>query len=139
MGATSVKCLSSSYWAKAKPPDYKDQSLDKALKAYEPLADKGLKIPNDLIPKTPDPKVSAINKCITDMKSATTELTKGVDILNKSIAAVQAVQAAAGKTATDLRKQAKDKQDKDKDTYENAAASAESIGSAAAGALKDLQ
>jgi hypothetical protein len=80
MGATVVKCLTSSYWASAKPPDYKDQSLDKALKAYEPLADKGLKIPKDLIPPIPDPKIAAINKCITGLKSAITELGKGVDI-----------------------------------------------------------
>ena len=137
MGATVVSGLSSANWAKSKPADYKGQDLDKALKGYEALAGKGISIPNNLIPKIPKPSVAEIGSCITDLESAVTDLQKGLAILRQTVTALQAVQGAEGKPSADLRKLAKGKQDKD--AYENAAAAAEAVSTAAAGALTRIQ
>jgi hypothetical protein len=138
MGATVVNNLTASYWAKAKPADYKNQDLDKALKTYEGVAGKTVTIPNDLVPKTPKSKVSEIEKCIKDLQNAVTELTKAKTMLKEITSALEGVQSAAGKVITDLNKQAKGKSDDDKTKYENAAASASGIATCAAGQLKDF-
>jgi hypothetical protein len=138
MGATVVNALTSSYWAGHKPADYKGQDLDKALKAYEPLAGKSVTIPSSLIPPVPKASVSAIDACIAKLKSAITELEKGKVILNQVATALQAVQTAAGKASADLIKLAKGK-DADETEYKNAAITANSIGSLAADALKDYR
>jgi hypothetical protein len=108
MGATVVSGnLSSAYWARSKPGDYKGQDLDRALKSYEALAGKSISIPSNLIPKVPKPRIGEIESCVTQLESAVTELHKGVAILKQTVAALQAVQGAAGKAAGDLRKLAR--------------------------------
>jgi hypothetical protein len=138
MGATVVNALTSSFWASRKPDDYKAQDLDRALKTYEGVAGKSVKIPSNLIPPVPKAAVSDIDDCITKMKSAITELEKGKTVLNTQVTALQAVQSAASKTSADLIKLSKGK-DVDENKYKNAAASASSVGSAAADALKDVK
>ncbi len=139
MGASTVNGLTAAYWAKAKPDDYKGQDLDKALKTYEGVAGKAIKIPNDLIPKVPKPTIGEIEGCIKDLQSAVTELQKGITLLKPIITALEGVQGAAGKASADLRKQAKDKKDDAKEKYENAATTADSISSLAASAVKDYK
>ena len=139
MGASTVNGLTAAYWAKAKPDDYKGQDLDKALKTYEGVAGKGLKIPSNLIPKAPNPTTSEIEACIKDLQAAITELQKGLALIKPILAALEGVQGAAGKASADLRKQSKDKQDDAKEKYNNAATTADSIGGLAAGALKDYK
>jgi hypothetical protein len=138
MGATVVNALTASYWAGNKPVDYKNQDLDKALKAYEPLAGKTAKIPSNLIPPVPKSTITDIDDCIAKLKNAITELEKGKVILNQVITALQAVQGAAGKTSADLTKLSKGK-DVDESKYKFAATSASSIGSFAADALKNYK
>jgi exonuclease VII small subunit len=139
MGATVVSgLLSSANWAKSKPADYKGQDLDRALKGYEALAGKGISIPSNLIPKVPKPCIVEIDACITGLESAVTELQKGLAILRQAVAALQAVQGAAVKAAADLQKLAKGK-DSDKDAYENAAGTAQSIVGAAENVLKSIR
>jgi len=138
MGATVVNGLTASYWAGNKPPDYKNTDLDKALKTYEGVAGKTLKIPKDLIPPVPKSNVGDIDDCIAKMKSAISELEKGKTILNQIVTALKAVQAAAAKTSADLTKLSKGK-DVDESKYKAAATNASSIGSLAAGELKDVQ
>ena len=139
MGASVVNGLTAANWAKSKPTDYKGQELDKALKTYEGVAGKGLKIPNNLIPKVPNPTIKEIEDCIKDLQSAITELQKGLTLLKPIVAALEGVEGAAGKAAADLRKQSKDKQDDAKKKYDDAATAAYSIGDLAAGALKDYK
>src|SRR5262245_38151182 len=138
MGATVVNALTASYWAGHKPADYKGQELDRALKAYEPLAGKSVTIPSSLIPPVPKSKIGDIDACIAKLKSAVTELEKGKVILNQIVTALQAVQAAAGKASADLTKLSKGK-DADETAYKNAAITANSIASLAADALKDYR
>jgi hypothetical protein len=138
MGATVVSGnLSSAYWARSKPADYKGQDLDRALKSYEAVA-KGISIPGDLIPKVPKPRAGEIESCIKQLESAVTELRKALGVLKQMETALQAVQSAAGKAAGDLRKLAKGK-DSDKQAYENAAGVAEAIGGGASNALSQLR
>jgi hypothetical protein len=138
MGATVTNALTSSYWASNKPDDYKTQDLDKALKAYEGVAGKTVKIPNNLIPPVPKSSVKDIDDCINKLKSAISELEKGKTALGQSVTALKAVQAAASKAAADLAKLSKGK-DADETKYKNAVAAANAISSAAADALKDCQ
>jgi len=139
MGATVVSGgLSSANWARSKPADYRGQDLDRALKSYEALAGKSISIPNNLIPKIPKPRINEIDSCITQLESAVTELHKGLATLKQTVTALQAIQGAAGKAAGDLRKLAKGR-DSDKNAYETAASTAESIGGAAGNALNDLR
>src|SRR5262245_13882699 len=138
MAATVVNSLTASYWAGNKPNGYKGQDLDKALKAYEPLAGKTVIIPKDLIPSVPKAQVGDIDACITKVKSAITELEKGKVMLNQFISALQAVQAAGGKTAAELTKLSKGK-DVDETEYKNAAASANSIAVGAAETIKSYK
>jgi exonuclease VII small subunit len=141
MGATVVSgstALTAANWAKSKPADYKGQDLDRALKSFEAAAGKSISIPNNLIPKVPKPSIGEIETCITGLESAVTELQKGLAILRQIVAALQAVQGAAGKAAGDLRKLAKGK-DSDKDAYESAAGAADFIGAAAGDALGKIQ
>ena len=139
MAATVVNGLTAGYWAKSKPDDYKGQNLDKALKTYEGLAGKGITIPSNLIPKVPKPNVSEIEECITGLESAVTELHKGLAFLKQIGTALTGVQGAAAKAAADLEKQAKTKADDAKKKYEDAASTANSIGSLAASASKDYK
>ena len=133
MGATVANALTSSYWAGAKPKDYKGQDLDRALKTYEGLAGKSnLKIPANLIPRVPQGKIGEIDGCIKDLNNAVTELQKGLTVLKQVATALQAVQGAAAKTSADLTKLSKGK-DADQDAYQNAAANANSVGAAAGG------
>ena len=120
-----VSNVSSAGWAKAKPADYKSPDLDKALKAYEGLAGKGVLFPN--IPEAPKLSVEEIDDCIKSLKSAITQLEKGQAVLKQTLAALEGVRLAAGKTWVDLRKLAKEKQGKDKDAYEAAAGIATGI------------
>ncbi len=139
MGAIVVNALSSANWAKSKPADYKGQDLDKALKAFEALSGKAsITIPGNLIPQVPKAAVGAIESCIKDLNTAVSELQKGLAILKPTVTVLQAIQGAATKTAGELSKMAKDK-DGDKGKYENAAASANAAGSAAANLLRDLR
>jgi hypothetical protein len=133
MGATVVNNLTVGYWTKAKPADYKNQDLEKALKTYEGVAGKTATIPNDLVPKTPKAKVSEIESCLKSLQNAVTELTKAQTFLKSITSALEGVQAAAGKVSADLYKQAKGKSDDDKSKYENAAASASGIATARPG------
>ena len=138
MGATVVNGLTASYWASNKPADYKGQDLDKALKTYEPLGGKTLKIPSSLIPPVPKPTIGEIDDCIAKLKAAITELEKGKVTLNQIVTALQGVQAAASKTSADLTKLSKGK-DVDESEYKAAATRASSVGSLAADALKDVK
>lgn len=138
MGAIVVHGVSAREWASLKPANYKDQDLDKALKAYEPLAGKGISIPGNLFPDLPKATIGEIDTCIKGLQSAITELQKGQTFLKQIVAALQAVAGAAGKTSADLRKLAKGK-DADKNACEKAAISAGSIGSFAASAIKNFQ
>jgi len=137
MGAIVVSGLSSGTWAKAKPADYKGQELDKALKAYEAQAPKSILVPANL-PKLPKAKIGEMETCIADLESAAGEIKKALAILKQNVAALKTVQGAAGKTAADLRKLAKDKP-ADKNKYENAASEADSIGSFAGHAINDFR
>jgi hypothetical protein len=135
MGAKVVNGLTVSYWAEHKPAYYKGQDLERALKAYESVAGKAVKIPNNLIPPVPQSTISDIDACIPKLKSAITELEKGKVILNQIVAALQAVQAAGDKTSADLTKLSKDK-NLDETEFKNAAVSANSIASLAADTVK---
>ena len=138
MGATVVSGnLSSAYWARSKPADYKGQDLDRALKSYEAVG-KSITIPGDLIPKLPKPRVGEIESCVTKLESAISELRKGLAVLKQTVTALQAVQGAAAKAAGDLRKLAKGK-DSDKQAYESAAGVADAIGGGAGNALNELR
>ncbi len=138
MGAQVVNGLTASFWAERKPAGYKGTDLDKALKAYEPLAGKSVTIPSSLIPPVPKPKVSEIDACLAKLKNASTELDKAKTALNQVITALQAVQGAASKTSADLNKLSKGK-DVDESEYKNAVATANSIATLAAGELKNYQ
>jgi len=137
MGAIAVSSLNSANWIKSKPADYKGQDLDKALKAYEVLAAKGVSMPNSL-PKLPKPTIKEINSCITDLEATVTEFHKTLATLNQIVAALQAIQGAAGKATADLQKLAKGK-DADKDAYDSAIAAASAAGSAAVSAMAELR
>ncbi len=138
MGASVANALTAGYWAGVKPKDYKGQDLDKALKSYEGVAGKTVKIPNNLIPGTPKATIGDIDDCIAQMKNAITELEKGKVMLNQTVTALQAVQSAASKASGDLMKLSKGK-DVDEDEYKNAATSANSVGDAASSKLKDFK
>ncbi|MCI0685240.1 MAG: hypothetical protein L0Y71_24335 [Gemmataceae bacterium] len=136
MAATVVNALSASHWAGHKPAGYKGQDLDKALKAYEPLAGKTITIPSNLIPSAPKAKVGEVDTCISKLKHAVTELEKGKVLLSQIATALKAVQSAALKASTDLNKLSKGK-DVDESEYKNAAISASSIAGIAADRLGD--
>ena len=138
MGARVVNALTVSYWADHKPADYKGQDLDRALKAYESVAGKTVKIPSNLIPPVPKSTITDIDDCIAKLKSAITELDKGKVILNQIVTTLQAVQAAGGKASADLTKLSKGK-NVDETEYKNAATSANTIASLAADALNDYK
>jgi len=139
MGATVVSGnLSSAYWAKSKPADYKGQDLDRALKSYEGLAGKSITIPSSLIPSVPKSSIKEVEKCITQLQAAVTELQKGVGILKQTVGALKAIQGAAAKAAGELRKQA-DGAGANKQAYQNAAGVAEAIGGGAGNALKTIE
>jgi hypothetical protein len=138
MSATVVNNLTASYWAGAKPKDYKGQDLDRALKAYETAASKGgIQIPSNLIPKVPQAKIGEIDGCIKDLNNAVTELQKATTALKQVATALQAVQSAAGKTSADLTKLSKGN-DVDPDEYQAAATKASSVGMMAADALSRI-
>ena len=138
MGATVVNGLTASYWAGAKPPDYKNTDLDKALKTYEGVAGKTVTFSKSLMPPVPKSTITDITACITDLKSAIADLEKAKTLLNPIVTALKAVITVANKTSTDLKNLSKGK-DVDEKKYLAASTNAGSISFLAAGALKDVQ
>jgi hypothetical protein len=138
MGARVVT-LDAGYWASEKPPDYKNNTLDKALSTFQGLEDdaKKTKIPlkmefeSKLTISNFDGSVKSLQDAIKSFESAK-------DNLKKVIAAATAVQAAATKTAAELIKLSKGK-NVDEQKYKIAAASAQQLGGVAADKVKEYQ
>lgn len=147
MGVVGVGLvLSSEYWASEKPAEYKGTSLDKALQAWGMLANKTVKIPQDLIPAPPDCKVRALDKYVTELKAVLKELDTAKELVNKYITVLKAVQAAGGSASAELTKMSKGKDSKGKELddeakqkYTRAAGAASSIAASAAGELKNYE
>ena len=131
MGATVVDTsLNSANWAKQKPSDYQNKDLDKALKAYESLAAKGVTMPGAL-PTMPKPSIKAIGTCVKELESAIKEFQKSTAGLTKLNESLKAVNGAASKASAELQKMAKDKQGEDKQKFISAASVASGLGSQA--------
>jgi hypothetical protein len=134
--AATVTTLSES-WADAKPAGYKNQDLDKAIKAYEGLESKAPTMPNNLIPSAPESKIGSIDNCIDGAKNAISELEKAKKHLDQMIKALDAVQKAASKTSAELTKLAKTKKDAEEEQhYKNAASIATFVGGSAGASIK---
>ena len=131
MGAT-VAAVDSSSWKSAKPADYKNGDLDKAIAAYETAFAKikSLKAPVKLIQNAPKAKLSEMDSSITELKTALTEYEKCKELINAVITAARSVQAAGNKTAAELTKLSKGK-DVDEQAYLAAASEARSQAGAA--------
>ena len=131
MGAT-VSTVGASSWKSAKPAGYKNGDLDKAIAAYETAFAKikSMKAPYKLIQNLPTAKVSEMDKCIGELKTALTEYEKCKEMINAVITAAKAVQTAGTKTAADLTKLSKGK-DVDEQAYLAAASEARSQAGAA--------
>jgi hypothetical protein len=125
--ATTIK-LDSNGWSKAKPSDYKGKDLDAALKKYESASGKNVTMPKNM----PKGSIAEIQQCIKDLQVA-------VDGLKPILAALQEVSSAAGKTVSDLDKQAKGKSDDDKSKYQSAQNVANAIASEASKAMADIK
>jgi hypothetical protein len=131
MGAT-VALVGASSWKSAKPAGYKNGDLDKAIAAYEAAFAKikNLKAPIKLIQNSPKAKVTEMDKCIAELKTAITEYESCKDLINAVISAAKTVQSAGSKTAADLTKLSKGK-DVDEEAYLAGAAEARAQAGAA--------
>ena len=132
MGAT-VSVVGASSWKSAKPADYKNGDLDKAIAAYETAYAKvkTMKAPYQLVQKVPAPKIAAVDMCIAELKAGITEFEKCKETINAVITAAKAVQAAGTKVSAELTKLSKGK-DVDEKAYLAAASEARSQAGAAA-------
>src|SRR5262245_58583669 len=142
MGVISVvSVLTSENWTSAKPQDYKGAELEKALSAWESLANQTVEIPQDLIPAPPECKVGALTSYIEELKSVLKELDEAKTRVNQYITALKTLQAAGIKAAADLTKLSQDKKidEAKKQQYTRAASTASSIASSAASKLKDYE
>lgn len=107
MGATATAInLTPGSWSELKPKDYKGSDLDKALSTLQSSRGK-------------DPGLD---------KDSISSLEKRAAYLKDLQAALKSVTTAAGKASADLKKQAKDKDDRGKQEYTSAAGNADVIG-----------
>lgn len=138
MGATVVdSSVSSANWNKQKPSGYDSKDLDKALKAYETLSGKAPTVPASF-PAVPGQSVKEFEACIKALESTTADMKKAVTYMKQLADALKTVGGAAGKAASDLQKQAKDKDGSDKTKYQSAASTASGISAQAAASAKKL-
>ena len=122
MGATVVNdSLTSANWAEAKPKDYKNAELDKALGAWEAVAKK----------TAPDPAIPA-KPSVKGYESFAKDAKDLLGVLKEWDAALGAVGGAATKCETELRKMSDKLEGDARVAYFNAAGSAAAIGSTAA-------
>lgn len=107
MGATATTInLTPQSWSALKPKDYKGGDMDKALSTLQSSRGKD--------PGCDQDSIASLEKRATYLKDLQ--------------AALKTVTTAAGKTSADLKKQAKDKDDRGKQEYTSAANCADTIG-----------
>jgi hypothetical protein len=118
MGASVVnEALTSANWAEAKPKDYKNADLDKALSAWEALAKK----------TGPDPALPA-KPSIKGYESFAKDAKDLLAVLKEWDTGLGAVSAAASKCEAELRKMSDKLEGDARVAYFNAAGSAGAIG-----------
>ncbi len=122
MGATAINGdITSSNWASAKPKDYKNADLDKAISGWEAVAKK----------TATDPTMPA-KLSIKGYESFVKDAKDLVKLLKEWDTALAAVVAAAGKVSTECRKLCDKLEGEAKVAYFDAAGSASAIGDVAA-------
>ena len=118
MGASVIdSSLSSANWTKAKPQDYKNADLDKALSGWEAVAKKA----------APDPTLPA-KLSIKGYEAFAKDATEVVKQLKDWDTALGAVGSAASKCEAELRKLSDKMEGDGRVAYFNAAGSAAAIG-----------
>jgi hypothetical protein len=139
MGATVVDCsVNTGNWNKQKPDGYDSKDFDKAIKAYESLSAKAPSVPA-AFPAMPGQSVKEYESCMKTLDSTTADMKKAVTFMKQMGDALKSVSSAAGKTAADLQKQAKDKDGAEKNKYLSAASTASGIGAQATASAKKLE
>lgn len=119
MGAVVVNdALTVANWSAAKPKDYKNGELDKALGAWEAVAKKAL----------PDPKLSG-KPSVKEHESFVKEAKALMAVLKEQDSALGAVVAAASKCETECRKVSEKLEGEAGIAYFSAAGTAAAIGS----------